>query len=59
MIVDTQTRRLHPIRQRCASIESNEAVIFHPQDRDGVTFIRETLVRFGYVKLRSPTRANA
>ena len=38
--------------QLCAFIEGNEAVIFHPQDRDGVyTFIRETLVRFGYVTL--------
>ena len=52
MIVDIQTRRLRTIGQLCAFIEGNEAVIFQPQDRDGVyTFIRETLVRFGYVKL--------
>ena len=52
MIVDIQTRRLRTIGQLCAFIEGNEAVIFHPQDRDGVyTFIRETLVRLGYVKL--------
>ena len=48
MIVDIQTRRLRTIGQLCAFIEGNEAVIFQPQDRDGVyTFIRETLVRFG------------
>ncbi len=52
MIVDIQTRRLRTIGQLCAFIEGNEAVIFHPQDRDGVyTFVRETLVRFGYVTL--------
>ena len=52
MIVDIQTRRLRTIGQLCAFIEGNEAVIFQPQDRDGVyTFIRETLVRFGYVTL--------
>ena len=45
-------RRPRTIRQLCAFIEGNEAVIFHPQDRGGAyTFVRETLVRFGYVTL--------
>ena len=52
MIVDIQTRRLRTIGQLCAFIEGNEAVIFQPQDRDGIyAFVRETLVRFGYLKL--------
>ena len=36
MIVDIQTRRLRTIGQLCAFNEGNEAVIFQPQDRDGV-----------------------
>ena len=52
MIVDIQRGGYAPSGSFCAFIEGNEAVIFQPQDRDGVyTFIRETLVRFGYVKL--------
>ena len=52
MIVDIQTRRLRTIGQLGAFIEGNEAVIFQPQDRDGVyAFVRQTLARFGYAKL--------
>ena len=52
-----QTERLCTIDQIRAFLNGNETVDYHPQDRAGAyEFVRRTLVRIGYDRLRRPDK---
>ena len=52
-----QTERLCSVDQIRAFLNGNETVDYHPQDRDGACeFVRRTLVRIGYDRLRRPDK---
>ena len=52
-----QTERLCSVDQIRAFLNGNETVDYHPQDRAGAyEFVRRTLVRIGYDRLRRPDK---